>query len=99
MLDLVGGSLEYRHYLDDRLENAPHDAEPHPRVLDDKVLEIAKQIAAPVSLSDIKAMTPTECRPVLCKMRKSGLTVNQIVRAVGLGRATIANGTSGWRDM
>lgn len=99
VLDLVGGSLEYRHYLDDRLQSAPYDAEPHPRVLDDKVLEIAKQIAAPASLSDIKAMTPTERRPVLCKMRKSGLTVNQIVRAVGLGRATIANGTSGWRDM
>lgn len=98
VLDLVGGSLEYRHYLDERLESAPYDAEPRPRVLDDEVLKIAKEIAFPVSLSDIKAMTPAERRPILCKMRKSGLTVNQIVRAVGLGRATVANGTSGWRE-
>ena len=97
-MELVGGSLEYRHYLDERLESAPYDAEPRPRVLDDEVLKIAKEIALPVSLSDIKAMTPAERRPILCKMRKSGLTVNQIVRAVGLGRATVANGTSGWRE-
>lgn len=99
VLDLVGGSLAYRHYLDDRLKQSPYDAEPPLRILDDEVLKLAEEIASPVSLSSIRSMSPSERKPILCKMRKAGLTVNQIVRAVGLGRATIANGTSGWRNM
>ena len=99
VLDLVGGSLEYRRYLTDRIDQAPYDAEPRPRILDGEALEIAKGIAFPASLSELASMKPSERKPILCKMRRAGLTINQIVRVVGIGRTSVVSGTTGWNDV
>lgn len=94
----MGGSLEYRHYFADRIDQAPYDAEPRPRILDDEALEVAKGIAFPTALPELAAMKPSERRPILCKMRKAGLTINQIVRVVGIGRTSVVSGTAGWNE-
>lgn len=99
VLDLVGGSLEYRRYLTDRIDQAPYDAEPRPRILDDEALEVAKGVAFPVSLPELASMKPSERRPILCKMRRAGLTINQIVRVVGIGRTSVVSGTTGWNEV
>lgn len=98
-LDLVGGSLEFRHYLADRIDQAPYDAEPRPRILDDEALEVAKSVAAPISLPELASMKPSERKPILCKMRRAGLTINQIVRVVGIGRTSVVSGTAGWKKI
>ena len=93
----MGGSLEYRRYLADRIEQAPYDAEPRPRILDDEALEVAK--GTPLSLPELASMKPSERSQILCKMRRAGLTINQIVRVVGIGRTSVVSGTADWNKI
>lgn len=98
ILDLVGGSSAYSELLAQSEGAYPLTRSSRSFISDDEALAVARDIAEPVRIDEIKSLEKNQRSVVLTEMRQAGLTVNQIERLTGLGRTTISVATSRWRE-
>lgn len=98
VLDLVGGSSAYVRMFERCDGVYPLVSTSRSRLDDARALELARELASPYGIEEVKALDPNLRSKVLVEMRRAGLTVRQIERIVGLGRTTISVCTSCWKE-
>lgn len=98
VLDLVGGSSAYLRLFEQSDGHYPLRVSKRPRVDERHSIEVARDIAAPFGIEEVKSLEPAIRSEILVEMRRAGLTVRQIERIIGLGRTTINVCTAHWKD-